>query len=101
MVNLGGALEAEGEGTIRYGGKWELIDLFIVSQSLAGKSSGRDGVERSRSRMEVARIPFLMTRDNTHVGDRPLRTYSGPRYTGGVSDHCPVILTIAPLADDF
>ena len=101
MVNLGNALEAEGEGTIRYGGKWELIDMFIVSQSLAGKSSGLDGVERSRSRMEVARIPFLMTRDNTHVGDRPLRTYSGPRYTGGVSDHCPVILTIAPLADDF
>ena len=101
MVNLGSALEAEGEGTIRYGGKWELIDLFIVSQALAGKSSGLDGVERSRSRMEVARIPFLMTRDNTHVGDRPLRTYSGPRYIGGVSDHCPVILTIAPLADDF
>ena len=94
MANLGCDLEAAGEGSIRYGGKWELIDMFIVSCSLAGGSSGLDGGKGSRSRMEVVKVPFLMTRDNTHVGDRPFRTYSGPRYIGGVSDHCPIILTI-------
>ena len=96
MINLGCALEAAGEGTIRYGGKWELIDMFIVSCSLAGGASGRDDGKGSRSRMEVVKVPFLMARDNTHVGDRPFRTYSGPRYIGGVSDHCPIILTIKP-----
>lgn len=95
MVNLGDGLEDRGEGTIRYGGKWELIDMFIVSRSLAGQSAAADCESGRRCRMEVVRIPFLMTRDNTHVGDRPLRTYSGPRYLGGVSDHCPIILTVS------
>lgn len=85
MVNLGVPLEAAGEGTIRYGGKWELIDMFVVSAFLAEI--------RPAARMEVARVPFLMTRDNTHVGEKPFRTYSGPRYIGGVSDHCPIVLS--------
>lgn len=81
MSNLGESSEAEGKGTIRYRGKWDVIDMFIVSEPLAGECS-----------MEIVQIPFLMTRDSIHIGDRPLRTYSGPRYLGGVSDHCPVLL---------
>lgn len=131
MVNLGVPLEAAGEGTIRYGGKWELIDMFVVSAFLAGpggsygggctdapvsgqsQDAGRIPVarqvaagilekpecneivagKRPAARMEVVKVPFLMTRDNTHVGEKPFRTYSGPRYIGGVSDHCPIVLT--------
>ena len=72
-----------GEGTIRYEGKWVLIDMFWVSPSIL-----------SDARCEILRIPFLMTRDRKHPGEKPLRTYSGPRYLGGVSDHCPVVLCI-------
>ncbi len=81
MVNLSLPAYKKNEGTIRYDGKWELIDMFIVSADVAEKY-----------RMEIIRAPFLLTRDNKHVGDKPLRTYSGPRYMGGVSDHCPIIL---------
>ena len=70
-----------GEGTIRFEGKWDLIDMFWVSPEI---------YEISRS--EILRIPFLMTRERKHPGEKPLRTYSGPRYLGGVSDHCPVVL---------
>ena len=70
-----------GEGTIRYEGKWDLIDMFWISDSLLDKSL-----------CEILRIPFLMTRDRKHPGEKPLRTYSGPRYLGGVSDHCPIVL---------
>ena len=35
---------------------------------------------------------FLLTHDSAYAGQKPLRTYSGPRYLGGVSDHCPVLL---------
>ena len=73
-----------GEGTIRYEGRWDLIDMFWVSPLLF-----------DRSRCEIPRIPFLMTRDRKHPGEKPLRTYSGPRYLGGVSDHCPIVLNIA------
>ena len=80
LHNLATPLHQKGEGTIKYDGAWELIDLFFVSERL------RD------SAMKILRIPFLMTKDGSHAGTKPLRTYSGPRYLGGVSDHCPIWL---------
>ena len=83
LVNKSDELHAEGHGTIRYQGKWELIDMFLVSGNLAG-----------RSRMQIMKIPFLMVPDSRHTGEKPFRTYSGPRYIGGVSDHCPIMLQL-------
>jgi len=83
LTNLGRPLHERGEGTIRYEGKWDMIDMFMISQSL-----------EERAYMEICRIPFLMTWERKHPGEKPLRTYSGPRYIGGVSDHCPIILKI-------
>ena len=83
MVNKAQELHQKGEGTIRYEGKWDLIDMFIVSPAL-----------KESSVMEIVRVPFLMTREKKHPGEKPFRTYSGPRYIGGVSDHCPVVLVI-------
>lgn len=86
MVNLAAPLAAKGQGTIKYSGKWEMIDMFFVSRGLAEGAAG--------IRMRIERVPFLTVRDNTHSGEKPLRTYTGPRYTGGVSDHCPITLII-------
>lgn len=86
LVNLAAPLARKGEGTIRYSGKWEMIDMFFISRSLA---SGGHIPE-----MKVLKLPFLMVRDNAHSGEKPLRTYTGPRYVGGVSDHCPIVLRI-------
>ena len=83
LVNLGLPLHERGEGTIRYEGKWDMIDMFMVSPRLSANAV-----------MEVCRIPFLMTWERKHPGEKPLRTYSGPKYIGGVSDHCPIILKI-------
>ena len=83
MVNKAQELHQKGEGTIRYEGKWDLIDMFMVSPAL-----------KESSVMEIVRVPFLMTREKKHPGEKPFRTYSGPRYIGGVSDHCPVVLVI-------
>ena len=44
--------------------------------------------------MDILTVPFLMVRDGSHPGDKPLRTYEGPRYKGGVSDHLPIMVTI-------
>lgn len=81
LVNKSDSLHAAGRGTIRYEGKWELIDMFLVSPHIS------DNTE-----MEIVKVPFLMTRDTKHPGEKPLRTYSGPRHLGGVSDHLPVVL---------
>lgn len=86
MVNLAAPLAKRGEGTIKYSGKWEMIDMFFISPSVAEHNP--------EARMKVARIPFLTVRDNAHSGEKPLRTFTGPRYSGGVSDHCPITLMI-------
>ena len=75
-------LYRRGQGTIKYDGTWDLIDHIYVSPGWQEPS------------MRILRIPFLLTRDNVHSGEKPLRTYTGPRHTGGVSDHLPVLLEI-------
>ena len=79
LVSLAAPLARQGLGTIRYEGRWELIDHIYINREAS-------------ARMKILKIPFLMTRDNTHAGEKPLRTYVGPRYAGGVSDHLPVLL---------
>jgi endonuclease/exonuclease/phosphatase family metal-dependent hydrolase len=83
LSNKADSLFKAGRGTIRYQGKWELIDMFMVSADLACKSF-----------MDILEVPFLMTYEKKYPGMKPLRTYSGPRYLGGVSDHCPITLCI-------
>ena len=73
-------LHRRSAGTIKYDGKWDLIDHIYLSPALNGPT------------MRIIRIPFLLTRDTVHSGEKPLRTYTGPRHTGGISDHLPVLL---------
>ena len=83
LVNRAEPLYRQGEGTIKYDGAWELIDMFFASP------------EAGAGPMKILRIPFLTTMDAAHAGTKPLRTYSGPRYLGGVSDHCPIEISLA------
>lgn len=98
LVNLGWSLHKAGAGTIKYQGSWELIDMFFVSPALLRPESSLPAAAGKRTppapMMEIMYIPFLQVRDKTFAGTKPLRTYSGPRYLGGVSDHCPIWLTI-------
>ncbi len=73
-------LHINGKGTLKYKGEWELIDHFVVSESLSGYT------------MEIFAPDFLLERDRQYLSKKPYRTYSGPKYLGGVSDHLPIIL---------
>ena len=70
-------------GSIRFNGHWELIDLAFVSASLG-----------QRAHFRVRPLPFLLEKDAAHSGLRPLRTFTGPRWKGGFSDHLPILVTI-------
>lgn len=71
------------KGSIRFNGEWQLIDLCFSSPGLAPSCS-----------FVAVPIPFLTDRDAAHSGEKPLRTYSGPRYLGGVSDHLPILVEL-------
>lgn len=70
-------------GTIRFSGVWETIDQALVSRSPEIKAEAF-----------VCDFPFLSTQDKAYGGTKPLRTYSGPAYLGGISDHYPIILML-------
>ena len=117
-------LYRHGLGTIKYDGQWDLIDHFYVSPALESPSLASPSPPLSASlssslaspstspspalaspspsgsppsayaRMRILRIPFLLTRDTAHSGEKPLRTFQGPRVLGGVSDHLPILLEV-------
>ena len=69
---------AAAPGTIKYHGRWEQIDHFFVSPTMEGH-------------MQIFAPPFLLEDDPAYLGTKPRRTYVGPRYHGGLSDHLPII----------
>lgn len=85
LENKSPALFEKGQGTIRFDGKWELIDMFLVSPE----------IEES-TEMKIQYPPFLLVHDSAHGGLKPFRTFSGPRYNGGLSDHLPITLKLSP-----
>ena len=68
-------------GTIKFQGKWEQIDGCPLLEGL-------------RAEERIFAPPCLLVRDS-YGGEKPRRTFSGPRYLGGVSDHLPVIYLIS------
>ena len=70
----------EPPGTIKFQGRWEKID-------------GCPLLEGARAEEHVFAPQCLLERDS-HGGEKPRRTFSGPRYLGGVSDHLPVVFII-------
>lgn len=74
--------ESRKEGTIKFQGVWETIDRFMVYNLNVSEA--------------VYRPYFLLEEDKTYMGMKPRRTFIGPRYNGGLSDHLPIVLKIAP-----
>lgn len=71
-------------GTIRFKGKWEMIDQMLASPAAAQKIGPA----------EVFRPSFLLEDDKSFMGKKPRRTNVGPRYNAGASDHLPIIADI-------
>lgn len=71
----------EGEGTIKYNGEWEKIDGCFSFGNIVVKE-------------EVFDHPLLLEKDKKYGGLKPRRTFTGPQYNGGLSDHLPVIFKL-------
>jgi exonuclease III len=91
LVNLSEYLAADGQGTYRYLGTWEMIDQIIVSGKLLNCNKG---IYTSAQNLKIFRPDFLIGKDPKYPGSIPLSTYRGYRYQGGFSDHLPVLLDL-------
>lgn len=67
-------------GTYKYRGDWSVIDHVLYRTTSMRHTDTR-----------VLALPFLLEKDETHGGTKPRRTYVGPVYKGGVSDHLPLV----------
>lgn len=67
-------------GTYKYQGEWSTIDHLLTHTTTL-----------SHQQTRILTLPFLLEPDATNGGDKPHRTYLGPVYQGGVSDHLPIM----------
>jgi len=91
LVNLSAQLSGQGKGSYKYQGKWEMIDQVLVSPALTD-STGVWHLEPGSFR--VVDAPFLLTIDEIYPGSKPFPAYGGYRWSGGYSDHLPVLVRI-------
>ena len=66
-------------GTYKYQGEWSTLDHILTHTT-----------SLSPTRSDILALPFLTEPDPTHGDFKPHRTYLGPAYKGGISDHLPV-----------
>ena len=86
LVNLALDLHERGEGSLKYNGRWELIDHFLVSGALEG------------SVMEIYSHPMLLEEDSKFLGVKPRRSFYSPMWHGGASDHLPIVLLMPSVS---
>ena len=68
-------------GTHRYKGRWEMLDQFLVSKTINGN-------------IQILSFDHLLQQDKKYLGYKTKRTFIGPRFNGGASDHLPILLKI-------
>lgn len=69
-------------GTYKFQGEWSTIDHILSALS-----------SMQHKETFVLPLPSLIQPDDTNRGIKPLRTFLGTFYAGGVSDHLPIIST--------
>ena len=70
-------------GTYCFRGYWEWLDHILLSPALSAETPARP-----------IRLPWLLEENKTYGGSMPRRTFRGPAYHGGISDHLPVVLDV-------
>lgn len=84
-------LSVNSPGTIKHQGNWGVFDQMILSRGLVQGSNGLKAVGEAA---EIFSAEFLSEPDETYTGFKPFRTYIGPGYHGGYSDHYPVSIMV-------
>ncbi len=77
-------------GTHSFENRWSILDQFIVSGNLLNKTSSTNILI---GEARIFDLKWLVIEGATGA-TRPYRTYQGPKYLGGYSDHLPIYLDL-------
>jgi len=90
MLNLMCRFEGK-KGSHKFRETWSIIDHIMISKSLVKNITGLSVLDQ---KAHIFEADFLLEDDNVNMGKKPFRTYIGPRYHGGFSDHLPVFMDV-------
>lgn len=91
LVNLSARWAATGKGTLKFQSMWNVFDQIIVSGNMMQTNNRLYTTPDDAAIFEAG---FLLKQDEQYGGIELFRTYEGYRYTGGFSDHLPVMLIL-------
>lgn len=80
-------------GTHKYRTHWGIIDHMIVSSPLI-KDTRKGKLRASPIGARIFAARFLLEEDIQYLGLKPFRTYAGPRFLDGFSDHMPIYVDL-------
>jgi predicted extracellular nuclease len=78
-------------GSYRYGAQWNMLDQFIVSGAMLTDTKHASTCLQC---VHIGDFDFLLLPDTKYGSYKPFRTYQGPIYKNGYSDHLPVYIDI-------
>ena len=78
-------------GTHSFAGEWGVLDQFIVSATLLQTNNNK--IWTKPNFVGIFNAPWLLKK-NAANNDVPHRTFQGPAYKGGYSDHLPIFLDL-------
>lgn len=79
------------EGTLKYHETWQTYDQIILSQPLINDTQK---LHYKQNSARIFHADFMLEEDSKYNGLKLKRTYLGPRYLGGYSDHLPVYIDL-------
>jgi len=85
LLNCSAKLDDEGKGTYNFRGNWNMLDQIIISGGLFFNKKIKVG------ELGIFQEEWMMFKSDRN-GWTPNRTYGGPNYYGGFSDHLPIYL---------
>jgi predicted extracellular nuclease len=90
LINLMYPLHEAKQGSYNYRGDWNMLDNIIVSPGLLD-NKGFQSVEKQGFLFREEWMEYK----NSKGEISPDRTYGGPNYYGGISDHFPVFIKLS------
>lgn len=90
LYNLMAKPYQDGKYTLKYHSENDVFDQMIVSENMLEENSSLKVVSEEGGIYKPKWILF----EHPKYGEMPNRTYSGPQYHGGFSDHLPVYIDI-------
>ncbi len=85
MYNPMELLLTKEKGSLTYKGNWNLFDQIIISQNFIQQYGNKLRFEKAF----ILDLKTVKVFEGIYKG-HPFRTYAGPNYLGGISDHFPV-----------